>query len=81
MAGLGKPGKPSNWLVFYDAIKKYPKFEQLKNFIDEAKKVKETEQGKLRQQQFQEYLKKQAEKSSKGQKKLNKELSMLMSQH
>ena len=34
-----KPDKPdapkqSNWKLFYDAIRKYPKFEKLKNFIE-----------------------------------------------
>lgn len=33
--------KTSKWALFYDAIKKYPKFEKLKNFIEEANKVKD----------------------------------------
>lgn len=32
--------KPSNWKLFYDAVKKYPKFEKLKNYIDESNKRK-----------------------------------------
>ena len=38
----------SKWGLFYDAIKKYPKFEKLKNFIDQANKVKKDEKEKER---------------------------------
>ena len=34
----------SKWKVFYDAIRKYPKFEMLKNFIEEAKIKKKTDE-------------------------------------
>jgi hypothetical protein len=40
----GTGDKTSKWALFYDAIKKYPKFEKLKNYIDEANKIKHDEE-------------------------------------
>jgi hypothetical protein len=38
----------SLWWLFYDCIAKFPKFEQLKNFINESHRLKEFQNDKMR---------------------------------
>ena len=44
-----QPYRPhSLWWLFYDCIAKFPKFEQLKNFINESHRLKEFQNDKMR---------------------------------
>ena len=63
----GSPCKgPSKWKLFYDAIKKYPKFEMLKNFIEKAQKVKKTKDEEAKSKQLNDFITKHQRKSNLG---------------
>jgi len=42
--------------LFYDCIAKFPKFEQLKNFINESHRLKEFQNDKQRKKKIDEYF-------------------------
>jgi hypothetical protein len=46
----------SFWWLFYDCIAKFPKFEQLKNFINESHRLKEFQNDKQRKKKIDEYF-------------------------
>jgi len=47
------------WRMLYDSIRRYPKFEKLKNIIEEAHEIKKVQEEEERKKEFEEYLKKQ----------------------
>jgi hypothetical protein len=47
----------SLWWLFYDCIAKFPKFEQLKNFINESHRLKEFQNDQKRRKEIEAYFK------------------------
>ena len=61
------PAKFSNWKIFYEAIRKHPKFERMKRYIEEANSLKKTKKEEIKRQSLLDYAKKQ----SKSKKTIN----------
>ena len=51
-----RPQSSSLWWLFYDCIARFPKFEQLKNFINESHRLKEFQNDKQRKKKIDEYF-------------------------
>jgi hypothetical protein len=43
-----KPEKKSNWGIFYDAIRRYPKFEKMITYIKQMNDIKQAEKEEIR---------------------------------
>ncbi|TNV83624.1 hypothetical protein FGO68_gene221 [Halteria grandinella] len=77
----GKKAKPpSLWWIIYDCISKYPKFEQMKNFINESHRLKLFQDEEKRRKQIEAYLQKVKAKKGPGADKVLASANALLSQ-
>ena len=63
--------EPSLWLKFYDAVRRYPKFQRLKDFIERANHERNQIEQQEKREQLEQYLKMKQIEEEKAKGKLD----------